>query len=68
MTKSAKIATATAVFTGFASPAFAHGDHVHMTGFEQITHFLSSPIHGGLALVALAGIGYFAYKSLRNRA
>lgn len=68
MIKSAKIAAATAAFTGLASPAFAHGDHVHMTGFEQVTHFLSSPIHGGLAVIALAGLGYFAFKTLRNRA
>ncbi len=67
MIKSAKIAAATAAFTGFASPAFAHGGHVHMTGFEQVIHFLSSPVHGALAAIVLAGLGYIAFKTLRNR-
>ncbi|CAM3791544.1 hypothetical protein [Litorimonas haliclonae] len=67
MIKSAKIAAATAALTGFASPAFAHGGHVHMTGFEQVIHFLSSPVHGALTAIVLAGLGYFAFKALRNR-
>ncbi|WP_416878045.1 hypothetical protein [Litorimonas sp.] len=68
MIKSAKIAAATAALTGFASPAFADGGHMTMSGFEQIVHFLSSPVHGTLTVVALAGLGYFAFKALRNRA
>lgn len=68
MIKSAKIAAGVAAFTGFASPAFADGGHVHMTGFEQIIHFLSSPVHGAITLAVLAGLGYFAFRTLRNRA
>lgn len=68
MIKSAKIAAATAAITGLASPAFAHGGHVHMTGFEQVVHFLSSPVHGVLTAVVIAGLGYVAFKALRNRA
>lgn len=68
MTKLTKITAATAALTGFASPAFADGGHMQMSGFEQVVHFLSSPVHGALTVVVLAGLGYFAFKALRNRA
>jgi hypothetical protein len=67
MTKSLKIMALSAALTGIAAPVFADGGHHHMTTFQSIVHFLSSPTHGLITLGAVAVIGFVAVKFLRKR-
>jgi len=67
MTKTLKITAVSAALTGLASPAFADGGHHHMTTFQSVVHFLSSPTHGLITLGAIAVVGFVAFKLLRKR-
>lgn len=67
MTKTLKITAASAALAGLATPALADGGHHHMTGFESVVHFLSSPTHGLITLAIVAVVGVVAVKLLRKR-